>query len=392
MNNFFGTDGIRGEVGVAPITADFLLKVGWAVGSVLRETEGGAASVIIGKDTRVSGYLFESALEAGFLSAGVNVGMLGPMPSPAIAYLTQAFGASAGVVISASHNPYQDNGVKFFSSKGVKFSNKVQKAIEEKITKPMVSVFKELGASIIMINNTPDGYNINRNCGATDTKQLQQEVLKQDANLGIAFDGDGDRLIMVDHLGEKVDGDELVYIIAKAWKNNGELKSDTVVGTKMTNLGMRKALGELGLTFIEADVGDRHVMDELINNNAVLGGEGSGHIICLNKSTSGDAIIAALQVLEVISKSQKNLYDLKSKMTKYPQVLVNIKIENDINLKNNSNLVDAINLTESKLSDKGRILIRKSGTEALVRVMVECNDLELATESANYLADVIKSM
>jgi phosphoglucosamine mutase len=445
LNNFFGTDGIRGEVGVAPITADFLLKVGWAVGSVLRETEGGAASVIIGKDTRVSGYLFESALEAGFLSAGVNVGMLGPMPSPAIAYLTQAFGASAGVVISASHNPYQDNGVKFFSSKGVKFSSKVQKAIEEKIAKPMVSVdsasigkakrygqalgryiefckstfdkkcdlsnlkiiidcangatyhiaedvFKELGASTIMINNTPDGYNINRNCGATDTEQLQQEVLKQGANLGIAFDGDGDRLIMVDHLGEKVDGDELVYIIANAWKQNGELKSDTVVGTKMTNLGMRKALGELGLTFIEADVGDRHVMDELINNNAILGGEGSGHIICLNKSTSGDAIIAALQVLEVISKSQTNLYDLKSKMTKYPQVLLNIKIESDINLKNNSNLVDAINLTESKLSDKGRILIRKSGTEALVRVMVECNDIELATESANYLVGVIKSM
>ena len=253
-------------------------------------------------------------------------------------------------------------------------------------------ILKELGVTTIMINNNPDGYNINRNCGATDTKQLQQEVLKQDANLGIAFDGDGDRLIMVDHLGEKVDGDELVYIIAKAWKNNGELKSDTVVGTKMTNLGMRKALGELGLTFIEADVGDRHVMDELINNNAILGGEGSGHIICLNKSTSGDAIIAALQVLEVISKSQKTLYDLKTMMTKYPQVLVNIKIENDINLKNNSNLVDAINLTESKLSDKGRILIRKSGTEALVRVMVECNDLELATESANYLADVIKSM
>ena len=445
MNNFFGTDGLRGEVGVPPITADFLLKVGWAVGSVLRETESGTASVIIGKDTRVSGYLFESALEAGFLSAGVNVGMLGPMPSPAIAYLTQAFGASAGVVISASHNPYQDNGVKFFSSKGVKFSDKVQKAIEEKIAMPMVSVnsasigkakryeqalgryiefckstfdkkcdlsnlkiiidcangatyhiaedvFKELGVSTIMINNNPDGYNINQDCGATDTRRLQEEVLKQKADLGIAFDGDGDRLIMVDHLGEKVDGDELVFIIANAWKNNGDLKSNTVVGTKMTNLGMRKALLELGLTFIEADVGDRHVMDELINNNAILGGEGSGHIICLNKSTSGDAIVAALQVLEVISKSQASLNDLKSKMTKYPQVLINIKTESDIDLKNNSNLVDAISLIESKLSDKGRILIRKSGTEALVRVMVECNNLELATESANYLAGVIKSM
>ena len=442
MNNFFGTDGIRGEVGVEPITADFLLKVGWAVGSVLRES--GSASVIIGKDTRVSGYLFESALEAGFLSAGVNVGMLGPMPSPAIAYLTQAFGATAGVVISASHNPYQDNGVKFFSSKGVKLSDDVQKAIEKKLATPMISVnsaaigkakrygqalgryiefckstfdktcdlsnlkiiidcangatyhiaedvFTELGATIIMINNTPDGYNINRNCGATDTRQLQHEVLKQSANLGIAFDGDGDRLIMVDHLGEKVDGDELVYIIASAWSNNGGLKSNTVVGTKMTNLGVRKALLELGLTFIEADVGDRHVMDELINNNAILGGEGSGHIICLNKSTSGDAIIAALQVLEVISKTSETLYDLKSKMTKYPQVLLNIKTDSDVDLKNNSKLADAISYIESKLSDTGRILIRNSGTEALVRVMVECNDLELATESANYLADVIKS-
>ena len=442
MNNFFGTDGIRGEVGVEPITADFLLKVGWAVGSVLRES--GSASVIIGKDTRVSGYLFESALEAGFLSAGVNVGMLGPMPSPAIAYLTHAFGATAGVVISASHNPYQDNGVKFFSSKGVKLSDDVQKAIEKKLATHMISVnsaaigkakrygqalgryiefckstfdktcdlsnlkiiidcangatyhiaedvFTELGATIIMINNTPDGYNINRDCGATDTRQLQHEVLKQSANLGIAFDGDGDRLIMVDHLGEKVDGDELVYIIASAWSNNGGLKSNTVVGTKMTNLGVRKALLELGLTFIEADVGDRHVMDELINNNAILGGEGSGHIICLNKSTSGDAIIAALQVLEVISKTSETLYDLKSKMTKYPQVLLNIKTDSDVDLKNNSKLADAISYIESKLSDTGRILIRNSGTEALVRVMVECNDLELATESANYLADVIKS-
>jgi len=442
LNNFFGTDGIRGEVGVEPITADFLLKVGWAVGSVLRES--GSASVIIGKDTRVSGYLFESALEAGFLSAGVNVGMLGPMPSPAIAYLTQAFGATAGVVISASHNPYQDNGVKFFSSKGVKLSDDVQKAIEKKLATPMISVnsaaigkakrygqalgryiefckstfdktcdlsnlkiiidcangatyhiaedvFTELGATIIMINNTPDGYNINRDCGATDTRQLQHEVLKQSANLGIAFDGDGDRLIMVDHLGEKVDGDELVYIIASAWSNNGGLKSNTVVGTKMTNLGVRKALLELGLTFIEADVGDRHVMDELINNNAILGGEGSGHIICLNKSTSGDAIIAALQVLEVISKTSETLYDLKSKMTKYPQVLLNIKTDSDVDLKNNLKLADAISYIESKLSDTGRILIRNSGTEALVRVMVECNDLELATESANYLADVIKS-
>ena len=442
MQEFFGTDGIRGEVGKAPITADFLLKVGWAVGSVLRES--GDASVIIGKDTRVSGYLFESALEAGFLSAGVNVGMLGPMPSPAIAYLTQAFGATAGVVISASHNPFQDNGVKFFSSKGVKLSDEIQKAIEEKISSTMVSVdsasigkakrygqavgryiefckstfdrdcdlsdlkividcangatyhiaedvFTELGASVVMINNEPDGYNINRECGATDTKHLQQEVLDQNADLGIAFDGDGDRLIMVDHKGEKVDGDQLVFIIADAWKKNGSLKSNIVVGTKMTNLGIRDAFSDLGISFIEAEVGDRHVMDQLINNNAVLGGEGSGHIICLNKSTSGDGIIAALQVLEVLCKSEQSLYSLKKNMNKYPQVLINIKTETEVNLINNERLSDAVKVIESKLSDKGRVLIRKSGTEPLIRVMVESVDSDLANESANYLAEIIKS-
>ena len=442
MSNFFGTDGIRGEVGKAPITADFLLKVGWAVGSVLRES--GSASVIIGKDTRVSGYLFESALEAGFLSAGVNVGMLGPMPSPAIAYLTQAFGATAGVVISASHNPYQDNGVKFFSSKGVKLSNDIQKAIEKKISMPMVSVdsaaigkakryeqalgryiefckstfdkstdlshlkvvidcangatyhiaedvFTELGASVTMINNSPDGYNINRECGATDTVHLQHKVLENGADLGIAFDGDGDRLIMVDHKGEKVDGDELVFIIAKAWKNRGELKSNIVVGTKMTNLGVRNALSDNGVSFIEADVGDRHVMDHLIKNKAILGGEGSGHIICLNKSMSGDGIIAALQVLEIVAKSGQSLFDLKSAMTKYPQVLINIKTQNKIDL-NDSKLVEVIETVESKLSATGRVLVRKSGTEPLVRVMVECSDGALATESAKQISAAIQSM
>ena len=418
MSNFFGTDGIRGEVGTSPITADVLLKVGWAVGSVLREKVGNA-SVIIGKDTRVSGYLFESALEAGFLSAGVNVGMLGPMPSPAIAYLTQAYGATAGVVISASHNPYHDNGVKFFSSKGVKLNDEIQKAIEKKISMPMVSVdsssigkakryeqavgryiefckstfdksgdlsnlkividcangatyhiaedvFVELGASVLMINNTPDGYNINHECGATDTRHLQKEVLENKADLGIAFDGDGDRLIMVDHTGQKVDGDELVYIIAAAWKKSGDLDSNTVVGTKMTNLGIRSALSDIGVNFIEADVGDRHVMRELINNKAILGGEGSGHIICLNQSTSGDGIIAALQILEVMSKSGKSLLELKASMTKYPQVLINIKSEAKIDLQRKSKLTQAIKTIESKLSKNGRVLVRESGTEPLV--------------------------
>jgi len=444
LSNFFGTDGIRGEVGKSPITADILLKVGWAVGSVLKE-QNENASVIIGKDTRVSGYLFESALEAGFLSAGVNVGMLGPMPSPAIAYLTQAFGATAGVVISASHNPYQDNGVKFFSSKGVKLSDETQKAIEKKISMPMSSVgsasigkarryeqalgryiefckstfdkscdlsnlkiiidcangatyhiaedvFSELGASVSMINNTPDGYNINLDCGATDTKHLQKEVLENNADLGIAFDGDGDRLIMVDHKGQKVDGDELVFIIANAWKAGGELKSNKVVGTKMTNLGIQLAFAEIGVSFIEADVGDRHVMDQLIEHKAVLGGEGSGHIICLNKSTSGDGIIAALQVLEVMSKTGKTLLELKSKMTKYPQVLINVKTDTKVNLQEESKLSQAINSVESKLSKTGRVLVRESGTEPLVRVMVESSNYGLAKESAEELAKIIKSM
>jgi phosphoglucosamine mutase len=403
------------------------------------------ASVIIGKDTRVSGYLFESALEAGFLSAGVNVGMLGPMPSPAIAYLTQAFGATAGVVISASHNPYQDNGVKFFSSRGVKLSDDTQKAIEKKISMPMSSVgsasigkarryeqalgryiefckstfdkscdlsnlkiiidcangatyhiaedvFSELGASVSMINNTPDGYNINRDCGATDTKHLQKEVLENNADLGIAFDGDGDRLIMVDHKGQKVDGDELVYIIANAWKAGGDLKSNKVVGTKMTNLGIQLAFAEIGVSFIEADVGDRHVMDQLIEHKAILGGEGSGHIICLNKSTSGDGIIAALQVLEVMSKTGKTLLELKSKMTKYPQVLINVKTDTKVNLQEESKLSQAINSVESKLSKTGRVLVRESGTEPLVRVMVESSNYDLAKESAEELAKIIKSM
>jgi len=441
LEKFFGTDGIRGTVGEPPITADFLLKLGWAVGSVLRDD--GAASVIIGKDTRVSGYLFESALEAGFLSAGVNVGMLGPMPSPAIAYLTKAYGATAGVVISASHNSFQDNGVKFFSSQGVKLSDKKQKAIEKKFSTPMVSVdsanigkavrhdqalgryiefckstfdricnlshltvvvdcangatyniaqnvFEELGAKVIMINNQPDGYNINKNCGATDTTHLQKEVLNHTADLGIAFDGDGDRLIMVDHTGEKVDGDELVFIIAKAWKKNGTLKSNMVVGTKMSNLGMQEALSGLNINFIEADVGDRFVMEQLLLNKAILGGESSGHIICLNKSTSGDGIIAALQVLEVMFKSNKSLNDLKKEMTKYPQVLINVKTNGKLDLENHENLNQALSIIKAEIADTGRVLIRESGTESLVRVMVECADLDLANKSANHLAEALQ--
>ena len=442
MQKIFGTDGIRGTVGKAPITADFILKVGWAVGSVLAEK--GPASVIIGKDTRVSGYLFESALEAGFLSAGVNVGLLGPMPTPGIAYLTQAYGVSAGVVISASHNHFQDNGIKLFSDKGYKLNNKTQQAIEEKLSSPMVSVdtanigkavrhdqalgryiefckstfdrtinlsslkividcangatyhiaqnvFAELGAQIVMINNQPDGYNINLNCGATDTKHLQREVLKCGADLGIAFDGDGDRLAMVDHCGEEVDGDETLFIIAKAWNAKRKLKSKTVVGTKMTNLGARQAFAKLNIKFIEADVGDRYVMEEIKSNKATLGGEGSGHIICLNKSTSGDGIISALQVLEAICKTGKTLHELKSEMKKYPQTLINVKTNGKLDLENHSDLDKAIKAVNSGLGKNGRVLIRPSGTEPLVRVMVECDDVELANKSAKQLVKVLKS-
>ncbi|BAS68297.1 phosphoglucosamine mutase [Bathymodiolus septemdierum thioautotrophic gill symbiont] len=438
MASYFGTDGIRGEVGVEPITADFFLKLGWAVGSVLAQNHNNP-SVVIGKDTRVSGYLFESALEAGFLSAGVDVGLLGPMPTPAIAYLTQTYGATAGVVISASHNHFQDNGVKFFSEKGFKLSDQDQKDIEMRLSQPMVSVssenigkairheqslgryidfckrsfdkkmdlsslnivvdcangatyhiaenvFSELGANITVINNQPDGFNINLNCGATDTENLQQVVVEEKADLGIAFDGDGDRLMMVDSQGKLIDGDELVFIIAKAWKVQNRLVNNTVVGTKMTNLGVRHGYKTLDINFIEADVGDRFVMEEMQNNDSILGGEGSGHIICLNQTTSGDAIIAALQVLEIIISSGKTLDKLKSEVQKYPQVLINVKVKGHLDLSEHQALKEAKIAVESALGDSGRVLIRASGTEPLIRIMVEGKDLTLVQKSAEALA------
>ena len=442
MNNYFGTDGIRGRVGITPITADFFLKLGWAVGSVLAQKHK-YASVVIGKDTRVSGYLFESALEAGFLSAGVDVGLLGPMPTPAVAYLTQIYGAKAGVVISASHNHFKDNGVKFFSAKGFKLSAQDQKDIEQRLTQTMVSVdsenigkairheqssgqyidfcklsfdhcvnlstlkividcangatyhiaknvFSELGADTIIINNKPDGFNINLDCGATDTKHLQQVVLERQADLGIAFDGDGDRLMMVDGNGDLVDGDELVFIIAKAWKMQNRLKNNTVVGTKMTNLGVRQAYKKLAIDFIEADVGDRFVMQQMQAHNSILGGEGSGHIVCLDKSTSGDAIIAALQVLEVIVKSKKTLTKLKSQVNKYAQALINVKTQEKIDLSQHQALKQAQLEVEQTLGNKGRVLIRASGTEPLIRIMVEAKDANISQQNAAKLADVLR--
>ena len=442
MANFFGTDGIRGKVGEYPITADFFMKIGWAVGSVL--SAKGKSSVIIGKDTRVSGYIFESALEAGFLSAGVDVGMLGPMPTPAVAYLTRAYNASAGVVISASHNPFYDNGVKFFSAEGLKLSEEDQREIEQMLEQPMQSVdssnlgkarrheqpigryiefckstfdrsvnleglnividcangatyhiagsvFKELGANVSLINNTPDGFNINQNCGATDTQQLQQAVVEAKADLGIAFDGDGDRVMMADENGELLDGDELVFILSNAWHRENRLRSNTVVGTKMTNLGMRHALRDLDIDFVEADVGDRFVMEKMQEHGAILGGEGSGHIICLNQTSSGDGIVAALQVMEVLAKASSSLAKLKQGMSKYPQVLINVKTKEKVDLDQHLELKQMQLEVEQQLGDEGRVLIRASGTEPLIRVMVEGKNLALVQQSAERLADTLRA-
>ncbi|SFV62526.1 Phosphoglucosamine mutase [hydrothermal vent metagenome] len=440
-NYYFGTDGIRGKVGTNPITAEFFLKLGWAVGVVLKKTNKNA-NVIIGKDTRASGYMFESALEAGFISAGVDVGLLGPMPTPAIAYLTKAYGATAGVVISASHNNHQDNGVKFFNHLGFKLSSKQQKEIEKQLSKPIKTViadeigkaerkgqaigryiefckstlkygmnfnnihivldcangatyhiapfvFKELGAKVTIINNTPNGFNINENCGATNTRNLQAKVIETNADLGIALDGDGDRLIIIDKNGELVDGDEIVFIIAKYWKDNKLLNKNTIVGTQMSNLGMRKSLEKLGIKFIESKVGDRFVMEEMTKNNLILGGEGSGHIICLNYATTGDGIISALKILEIITQTKQTINELKSVMNKYPQTLINVELKDKKFNPKDEVLLKEIKAIEEKLKDEGRILIRPSGTEPLVRVMVEGKDASLVRKSAERLAKVI---
>jgi len=438
---YFGTDGIRGKVGAHPITPEFFLKLGWSAGTVL--SRKGKASVIIGKDTRISGYIFESALEAGFLSAGVDVGLLGPMPSPAIAYLTKAYNASAGVVISASHNPFYDNGIKFFSSEGFKLSDADQDAIEQLLNEKEIKsvdsnllgkavrheqsigryvefcksnfnkkltltglkivvdcangatyqmahcIFSELGAEVKIINNNPNGFNINANCGATDTTSLKKEVLKTNSDLGIAFDGDGDRLIMVDSQGNVVDGDQIVFIIAKKWMQDNRLNNNIVVGTKMTNLGIRLALSELGITFIEANIGDRYVMEQMQKHNAVLGGEGSGHIICADNTPSGDGIISALQILEVIASTGRTLDDLCRDFTIFPQTLINVSLPENFDLDTNEILKTRLAEIEKKLDKAGRVLIRKSGTEPLLRIMVEGSDQLLVEESANYLAESI---
>jgi len=437
---YFGTDGIRGKVGQTPITPEFILKLGWAVGKVL--AGGNGARVIIGKDTRISGYIFESALEAGLASAGANVYLLGPMPTPAIAYLTRTLHAKAGIVISASHNPYYDNGIKFFSAAGTKLPDEVEQAIEAQLEQEMIcnesadlgkavrvkdaegryiefckstipyatslkglkvvidcahgagywvgpSVLRELGAEVIAIGNKPDGLNINDGAGSTTPAILQETVLKEKADLGIALDGDADRVIMVDHIGELVDGDELLYVIALARKNNNELKGG-VVGTLMSNLGLEHALEKVGIPFRRAAVGDRYVMELLQEEGWVLGGESSGHIICLDRTTTGDGIVAALQVLAAMVQTGQSLQELGSGMRKYPQTLLNIKMAQRINVCEQQPVKAALQEAEASLSGTGRVLLRASGTEPLIRVMVEGQDADKVKTVAEGLADVVR--
>jgi phosphoglucosamine mutase len=418
-----------------------MLKLGWATGRVFAEE--GHGFVLVGKDTRISGYMFESALEAGLSAAGVDTRLLGPMPTPAIAYLTRTLRARAGIVISASHNAYYDNGIKFFSVEGTKLPDEMEHKIESYIDSPMVTVpsadlgrvvrledaagryiefckstipssldfrglrivvdcangatyhiaphvFAEIGAEVVSVGAEPNGLNINDKCGATQPEFLAQKVIEYRADLGISLDGDGDRLIMVDHKGEIVDGDELIYIIAKSNHKLGKSKEKVVVGTLMSNLGMEHALKKIGIDLVRANVGDRYVMELLKKHNASLGGEGSGHIICLDKTTTGDGIVAALQVLAEVQQTGKSLHELKQGMQKYPQVLLNVRISQKVNIHEVKEVTKAVESIEKKMGDKGRVLLRASGTEPLIRVMVEGEDKNDVTKYANELADVVK--
>lgn len=437
---YFGTDGIRGLVGQAPITPSFALKLGWAAGKVF--AKHGTKKVLIGKDTRISGYMLETALESGLIAAGVDVDLVGPMPTPAIAYLTKTFRASAGIVISASHNPYYDNGIKFFSREGTKLPDEIEHEIEAMLDQEMTcvesehlgkafrindaagryiefcksrffqdslkgmkivvdtangatyhiapNVFSELGAQVHAIFNQPDGLNINQDCGATKTKALQKIVVAEKADLGIALDGDGDRLIMVDDQGTEVDGDEIVFIIARHALKQGKLKGG-VVGTLMSNLGLEVALKNLSIPFKRAKVGDRYVMELLKENDWCIGGESSGHVINLEHIPTGDGIIAAIQVLTAIVETGMKLSELKSGMEKYPQTLINVRVSAGKAPLEQDEVKQAIAFGEEELGDKGRILIRKSGTEPLIRVMAEGKDEQQINAVAEKIAEKVKA-
>jgi phosphoglucosamine mutase len=441
---YFGTDGIRGRVGEFPITPDFILRLGWAAGKVLaRQATDNRKFILIGKDTRISGYMFESALEAGLISAGVNVGLLGPMPTPAIAYLTRTFGAQAGIVISASHNPHEDNGIKFFSADGRKLPDDVELAIEAQLDEAMniesstllgkarritdaagryiefckstvpfdfhlrgmrivvdcangatyhiaPNVLRELGADVIELANKPDGLNINQNCGSTHPSELQRTVLEQSADLGIAFDGDGDRVLFVDHHGELVDGDELLFIIACEQQARGVCNG--VVGTLMSNLGFELALQERGIPFVRTKVGDRYVIEAMHQNGWRLGGESSGHIICSHVTTTGDGVVSALQVLLALRNSGgKKLAQLRQGMRKFPQVMINVRTKQKCDLAEYPAITQAVQQVETRLGNHGRVLLRPSGTEPVVRVMVEGADAAQVKPLAAELAAVVES-
>lgn len=440
---YFGTDGVRGRLGEGPITPEFVLKLGWAAGRILG-TEA-KSRVLIGKDTRISGYLLESALEAGLTAAGVNITLLGPMPTPSVAYLTRTLHAQAGIVISASHNPYQDNGIKFFSAEGQKLPDQVENAIEAEMDKPLTTVdsahlgraekmaaegryiefckstiplrtrfhgmkivvdcangatyniapyvFDEMGAEVVAIGNKPNGFNINDGVGSTHPEYLRAAVLEHGADLGVALDGDGDRLIMVDHQGNEVDGDEILYIIACSRMRVGDLKG-AVVGTLMSNLGLENALREHGVVFERTQVGDRYIMERLSAKSWVLGGEQSGHIICLDRTTTGDGIVSALQVLAEMHATGQTLQELCAGMTKYPQLLTNIHLDGKTpkEIMESDLVKKAVREAEVEMGSEGRVLLRPSGTEPLIRVMVESSDRAQVEQFSNHIASVVKEI
>lgn len=438
---YFGTDGVRGKVGTYPITPDFALKLGWAAGKVLASQ--GSRTVLIGKDTRISGYMLESALEAGLAAAGLTAAFTGPMPTPAVAYLTRTFRLEAGIVISASHNPYYDNGIKFFSSQGTKLPDDIEEAIEAMLDQPMdcvesadlgkasrisdaagryiefckstfpahlgldgykivvdcangatyhiaPNVLRELGAEVIEIGTDPNGININEKCGATDVKALQEKVLETKADVGLAYDGDGDRIMMVDHLGNKVDGDQILFIIAREALRSGQLKGG-VVGTLMSNMSLEIALKMLGVPFVRANVGDRYVLEKMVEHSWTLGGENSGHIIIADKNTTGDGIIASLAVLSAMVQHRLSLNELASAVKLFPQVLINVRFAGGANPLESEAVKAVAADVEKRLEGKGRILLRKSGTEPLIRVMVECEDGALAKQCAEEIAEAVKA-
>ena len=444
MNNgrkYFGTDGIRGRVGEAPITAEFCLRLGWAVGKVFAAE--GSPLVLIGKDTRISGYMIESVLEAGLVSAGADVRLLTPIPTPAVAYLTRTFRAGAGIVISASHNAYEDNGIKFFDSQGHKLPDEMEFAIEERIGQPMKtvrsrelgkvvllddargryiefckstvsrqfrlrgmkvvldcangatyavapSVFSELGAEVVLLAAEPDGMNINDACGSTHPETMAAKVVEVGADVGIAFDGDGDRVVMADHNGNLVDGDELLYVIARHTARDGHLKGG-VVGTSMSNLGLERALEKAGIPFARTDVGDRFVIEAMRRLDWGLGGESSGHIVCSQLTTTGDGIIAALQVLVAMVDNDQSLAELTSGMVRLPQAVINVGCKDPAAATSCTHVSAAVGDVEGKLAGRGRVLLRPSGTEPVVRVMVEGEDAGEVAEHAQALAQVVRS-